>query len=74
MAAAARRQAAAAKEFAPAQLASSARLGPLVPSTKSADETHSGLLLVAAGGLLALVLASGSLLTVATRVMKGQVQ
>jgi hypothetical protein len=49
-------------------------LGPLVPSTKSADETHSGLLLAAAGFLLALVLASGSLLSLGTRVMKGQLR
>ena len=48
------------------------RLASLLPSSKSADDTRSGILLVAAGALLALVLASGSLLSVATRVMKGQ--
>jgi type IV secretory pathway VirB10-like protein len=73
-AAAARRKAAAAKEAAAAEPGSFVHFGSLLPSTRSADETHSGILLVAAGALLALVLASGSLLSVATRVMKGQLR
>jgi type IV secretory pathway VirB10-like protein len=72
-AAAARRNAAAAKEAA-AHSGSFVRVGSLHPSTKSADDAHSEIFLVAAGGLLALVLASGSLLSVATRKMKGQLR
>jgi hypothetical protein len=50
------------------------RVGSLLPSTKSADDTNPGILLLGAGILLALVLASGSLVAVATRVVKGQVR
>jgi hypothetical protein len=57
-----------------ARLGGSAHLGPLVASAKSADETRSRLLLGAAGALLALVLASGSLLALGTRVTKGQLR
>jgi hypothetical protein len=69
-AAAAKREAAALDEAA-ARRGSFVRLGSLIPSTESADDTHSGILLVAGGALLAIVLASGSLLSVATRRMKG---
>lgn len=69
-----RRKAAAAKEAAAARSASFVRLGSLVPSSKSADDNHSEIVLAGAGVLLALVLASGSLLSVATRKMKGQLR
>ncbi len=69
--AAARREAAADRAAKPSSLV---RIGSLLPSVKSGDESHSRLLLVAAGILLALVLASGSLLSVATRMMRGQLR
>jgi hypothetical protein len=50
------------------------RLASLLPSTRSADGAHSALLLAAGGALLALVLASGSLLSVATRRARGQLR
>jgi hypothetical protein len=59
---------------APARSSSLVRIGSLQPSAKSDEGSHSGPLLLAAGALLALVLASGSLLPVATRMMKGQLR
>jgi hypothetical protein len=56
------------------QPSSLVRIESLLPSVKSGDESHSRLLQLAAGILLALVLASGSLLSVATRMMKGQLR
>jgi len=50
------------------------RVESLLPSTKSADDTNPGILLVGAGILLALVLASGSLVAVASKAVKGQVR
>ncbi len=46
------------------------RVDSLLPSAQPADDSHTELLL-AAGILLALVMVSGSLLSVATRTMKG---
>jgi hypothetical protein len=50
------------------------RIGSLSPPAKSGEDSHSGLLPLAAGALLALVLASGSLLSVAMRMSKGQLR
>ena len=55
-----------------AESISSVRLASLVPRTKSGHDANPGILLLGAGILLALVLASGSLVAVATRVVKGQ--
>ena len=80
VAAAVRREATAAKREAAtgrepeARRGSTVRLASLLPSTRSADGSHSGLLVAAGGALLALVLASGSLLSVATRRTKGQLR
>ncbi len=71
--AAAEREAAAAGRPA-ARPSSLARVGSLLPSAKEADESNSRVLLLAGGVLLALVLASGSLLSVATRTMRGQIR
>ncbi len=68
------RKAAAAKDAAGAQSGSRVRVESLLPSTKSADDTNPEILLVGAGILLALVLASGSLVAMANRVVKGQVR
>jgi hypothetical protein len=46
----------------------------LLPSVRSGDESRSRLLLLAAGILLALAMASGTLLAVATRAMNGQLR
>jgi hypothetical protein len=81
--AAARRKAARAKKAAAAKEAVAARveaarrsslvrIGSLLPSGRSGEDSDSRLLLLAAGALLALVMASGSLLPVATRMLKGQ--
>ncbi len=72
--AAATRKAAAAKAAPEAQSGSHARVESLLPSTKSAHDTNPEILLLGAGILLALVLASGSLVAVANRVLKGQVR
>lgn len=77
--AAARRKAAgsregAARRAAAARPGSLVRIGSLLPSAKSSDGSRSGLLLLAAGALLTLVMASASLLAVATRMMKGQLR
>jgi hypothetical protein len=63
-----------ATRVAPARPSSLVRIGSLLPSAKSGEGSHLGPLLLAAGALLALVLASGSLLPVATRMMKGQLR
>ena len=78
-AAAARRKAAAAREAAATRVAAArpsslVRIGSLLPSERSGESPHSTLLLLAAGALLALVLASGSLIPVTTRMLKGQLR
>jgi type IV secretory pathway VirB10-like protein len=50
------------------------RIDSLLPSAEVADDSSNGIVLLAAGALLALVLASGSLLSVATRVLRGGVR
>ena len=49
------------------------RIGSLIPPTEQAEDSHH-LVLLAAGALLALLMASGSLLSVATRVTRGQLR
>lgn len=78
-AAAARRKAAGSREGAARRVAAArpdslVRIGSLLPSAKSSDGSRSGLLLLAAGALLALVIASASLVPVTTRMMKGQLR
>jgi hypothetical protein len=46
----------------------------IVPDRQSGGDSTSGLLLLAAGALLALVLASGSLLSATSRASRGGVQ
>jgi hypothetical protein len=46
----------------------------IVPDRQSGGDSRSGLLLLAAGALLALVLASGSLLSVTSRASRGGVR
>ncbi len=48
------------------------RIRALLPETPTASDSSSGVLVLAAGALLALVLASGSMASAASRAMKGQ--
>jgi hypothetical protein len=48
------------------------RIESLVPDVAVADDSSPRMLLLAAGALLALVMASGSLLSVAARVIRGE--
>jgi len=50
-----------------------ARVGALLPAGESADDSHR-VFLLAAGALLALLMASGSLISVASRVTRGQLR
>jgi hypothetical protein len=50
------------------------RIDALLPRGGTSQDSGSPLLLIAAGALLALVLASGSLVSVGTRAMKGQLR
>jgi outer membrane biosynthesis protein TonB len=56
---------------APANPGSLVRVGALLPGSEPPDNSHR-LFLLAAGALLALLMASGSLISVASRVMRGQ--
>jgi hypothetical protein len=47
------------------------RIRSLLPEAQSARDSPSHVVLLAAGGLLALVLASGSMLSVSSRAMRG---
>jgi type IV secretory pathway VirB10-like protein len=57
-----------------ARAASMLRIKALLPGDQTSADSSSGLLLLAAGALLALVLASGSMVSVASRAMKGQLR
>ena len=50
------------------------RIKALIPDGATADDSSSHIVLLAAGALLALVLASGSMVSVASRAMKGQLR
>jgi hypothetical protein len=50
------------------------RIRALLPGEQAADDSSSRLFILAAGALLALVLASGSMVSVASRAMKGQLR
>jgi outer membrane biosynthesis protein TonB len=50
------------------------RINALLPGEQTTADSSSRLLLLAAGALLALVLASGSMVSVASRAMKGQLR
>ena len=50
------------------------RIHALLPGAQPADDSSSGVFVLAAGALLALVLASGSMASVASRAMKGQLR
>jgi hypothetical protein len=49
-------------------------ISALLPGEQAADDSSSRLLILAAGALLALVLASGSMVPVTSRAMKGQLR
>jgi hypothetical protein len=57
-----------------ARVSSMLRIRALLPGDQTTADSSSSLLLLAAGALLALVLASGSLVSVASRAMKGQLR
>ena len=50
------------------------RIKALLPGDQASGDDSSGLFVLAAGALLALVLASGSMVSVASRAMKGQLR
>jgi hypothetical protein len=57
-----------------ARASSMLRIRALLPGDQTAADSSSSLFLLAAGALLALVLASGSMVSVASRAMKGQLR
>ena len=57
-----------------ARASSMLRIKALLPCDQTTADSSSGLFLLAAGALLALVLASGSMVSVASRAMKGQLR
>jgi outer membrane biosynthesis protein TonB len=57
-----------------ARASSLLRVRALLPGDQTTADSSSRLLLLAAGALLALVLASGSMVSVASRAMKGQLR
>jgi outer membrane biosynthesis protein TonB len=61
-------------DVAAAQAGSLVAVKALLPDGPTADESSPHLVLIAAGALLALVLASGSMLSVAARAVKGQLR
>jgi hypothetical protein len=50
------------------------RISAILPGEQASDDSSSRLLILAAGALLALVLASGSMVPVTSRAMKGQLR
>jgi len=58
----------------PPRAGSTMRIRALLPHGESAGDSSSHVILLAAGALLALVLASGSMLSVSSRAMKGQLR
>jgi hypothetical protein len=61
-------------DVAAAQAESLVAIRALLPDGPTADDSSPHLVLIAAGALLALVLASGSMLSVASRIVKGQLR
>jgi outer membrane biosynthesis protein TonB len=61
-------------EVAAARPSSMPQIKTLLPRGETADDSSSHVILLAAGALLALVLASGSMLSVSSRAMKGQLR
>jgi hypothetical protein len=57
-----------------ARASSMLHISALLPGEQAADDSSSRLLILAAGALLALVLASGSMVPVTSRAMKGQLR
>jgi hypothetical protein len=57
-----------------ARASSMLRIRALLPGEQTTTDSSSGLFILAAGALLALVLASGSMVSVASRAMKGQLR
>jgi outer membrane biosynthesis protein TonB len=65
---------AASHEAGATRASSMVRVRPLFPIEQTADDSSSKLLMLAGGALLALVLASGSMVSVSSRAMKGQLR